>query len=523
MKKTDKFVEDLIESVKQDFNKRQMERKPFEAEWKLNNNFFQGNQYSLVNSYSDIEDLDKTYFWQEREVFNHIAPVMESRMSKLTATRPDMEVVPSSNSEEDRKIASLSKDILKNAYEKLNLSSVIGKATHWSEICGTSFYKIVWDASAGKVVFDKSGKKMHEGELEVSAVSPFEIFPDSCAHENIEDCESIIHAKSYSTREIKNNWGVDVEGEDIEEPYIANGFTSVKHNQALVIEKYESPSIDFPNGRLIIVCSNKLLYLGELPYINLPDGKRGFPFVKQVALKRTGCFFGQSVISKLIPVQRAYNAVKNRKHEFINRLTMGVLSVEEGSVDIDDLVNDGLQPGKVIEYRQGSTAPKFLTEGNMPDIFHDEEEQLLDEFSEISGVTELLSNRYYSKNLSGVAIELLIEEGENKLNITLDEIKNAVKQVAKQMLRLYKQFAVMPRLVKLSDTSSVAYFKNSDLGLEDVQFLSDSISNNSLKNQRTQLLSLIESGAFKNDDGTIDEDIKNKLLTLFGISANDKS
>ena len=60
------------------------------------------------------------------------------------------------------------------------------------------------------------------------------------------------------------------------------------------------------------------------------------------------------------------------------------------------------------------------------------------------------------------------------------------------------------------------------MGFEDVEFLSDSIANNSVKNQRAQLLSLIESGVFKNEDGSTDEALKNKILTLFGVSINDK-
>ena len=43
------------------------------------------------------------------------------------------------------------------------------------------------------------------------------------------------------------------------------------------------------------------------------------------------------MIERIIPVQRAYNAVKNRKQEFLNRLSMGVITVEDGSVDTDDL------------------------------------------------------------------------------------------------------------------------------------------------------------------------------------------
>ena len=43
------------------------------------------------------------------------------------------------------------------------------------------------------------------------------------------------------------------------------------------------------------------------------------------------------MVERAIPVQRAYNAVKNRKHEFLNRIAMGVLTVEDGSVDTDNL------------------------------------------------------------------------------------------------------------------------------------------------------------------------------------------
>ena len=56
-------------------------------------------------------------------------------------------------------------------------------------------------------------------------------------------------------------------------------------------------------------------------------------------------FFGTSVVERIIPVQRAYNTVKNRKHEFMNRMAVGVMAVEDGSVDTDDLEEEGLPPG----------------------------------------------------------------------------------------------------------------------------------------------------------------------------------
>lgn len=69
------------------------------------------------------------------------------------------------------------------------------------------------------------------------------------------------------------------------------------------------------------------------------------------------------LVALLIPYQRAYNAIKNRELEHINRQTMGVLVVEDGSVDIDGICEEGVQGGKVLVYRQGSQEPAFEMNG----------------------------------------------------------------------------------------------------------------------------------------------------------------
>ena len=51
--------------------------------------------------------------------------------------------------------------------------------------------------------------------------------------------------------------------------------------KVFVIEKYEKPTPEYPNGRLITVAGGKLLYYGELPYKNGVNGDRAYPFVKQ--------------------------------------------------------------------------------------------------------------------------------------------------------------------------------------------------------------------------------------------------
>lgn len=536
-KKQAQIIQNIVNEVQKDFKSRQIERKSFEAQWRLNSNFLMGNQYCSINGINEVEDYDKQYFWQEREVFNHIAPLYESRMAKLARVRPKMKVVPTSTQENDIKIAKMSKDIIESVYQKLNLNQVIQEVTKWSEICGTGFYKVLWDNLGGRIIAkDNNNIDIYEGEVRVLAVPPYEIFPESSCSQNLEECSSIIHAKAYNVESIKNIWGIDVTPQDIDVFSLDNsqivgglGYTgsttkiinSVKPNHAIVIEKYEAPTIKYPNGRLIIVCQDKLLYMDELPYLNGVDGKRGFPFIRQISQEQAGCFWGCSVIERIIPVQRAYNAVKNRKHEFLNRLSMGILTVEDGSVDTDNLEIEGLSPGKVLVYRQGANPPSIMSNASVPADFALEEERLLDEFSEISGISEIMRNNTLNSNsISGVALQLMIEQDDARLTATAENIKSSVKEVARQILRLYKQYASTPRLCKLSNDEGgvdAFYFVNNDVSCEDIVFETENEIGETLAQKRSMIFELLNAGLLYDEEGKMSNSTRYKVLELLGF------
>lgn len=66
------------------------------------------------------------------------------------------------------------------------------------------------------------------------------------------------------------------------------------------------------------------------------------------------------LVDRLIPCQRSYNALKGRYTEYVNSLSFGEIITEDGSVDADELFEEGISPGKVIIYRQGSVAPQII-------------------------------------------------------------------------------------------------------------------------------------------------------------------
>lgn len=531
-----KQEEAVVDEVYKDFARRQEERRILERGWQLNMNFISGNQYCGVNLLGELENQEKGYFWQERRVFNHIAGIIDTRSSKLSGIRPKLAVRAASDEDDDRRAARLASAILNATYEDCDVDSAITAATVWSESCGTAFYKIVWDGSAGNEIGKTfEGASVREGKIKVMAVSPFEIYPDSLSEENLYAQPSLMHARAVPADDIYQAYGVRVEGRDIEEfalspvslPSNAHGglgksSRTVKHGYELVIERYVRPNYAFPEGRFTVVAGGKLLYDGEMPYINGDNKTRIYPFVKQCCMPLAGGFFGSSIVDRLIPVQRAYNAVKNRKHEFLNRISMGTVAVEEGSVDTDELTEDGLAPGKVIVYRQGGNPPEMLTMGSVPAEFTQEEERLEKEFAKISGTTDITQEaNSFSGVTSATGLQIIIEQDEARLNVCYEQIKSALRLIGKMALRLYRQFASSLRLIRYTgknDALSVLSFKGSDISGDDVVLEADNEINMSPARRRTALYDMIDRGLLSDESGKISPAVKNKLLETFGYN-----
>jgi hypothetical protein len=65
------------------------------------------------------------------------------------------------------------------------------------------------------------------------------------------------------------------------------------------------------------------------------------------------------LVSLLEPYQRQYNSIMNYMMERAKMTTYGYMVVEDGSVDTDELCEEGLMPGKIIVYRQGGRVPEM--------------------------------------------------------------------------------------------------------------------------------------------------------------------
>lgn len=523
----------LAKSVVEDFERRRASRKRIERCWQMNMNFVSGAQYCDVTPDGELFEESSRYFWQKKRVFNHIAPIVDARIARLEKDNPALSVSPASDEESDLRAAELAQAILTYAAEEGDLKKAISTGISWCEVCGTVFYKVIWNDERGMAIGLDGEKVIRDGCTEIIPLSPFEIYPDDLGAKDLSEVDSLIHAKAMSVTKIKELFGVEVAGREISDfslsPYSSQtggnatlgGNKNKKKNQEIVIERYTRPTEGMPLGELIIVAGERVLYQGELPYLNGRDGERDFPFVMQRSILLPGSFFGGSVVDRMIPLQRAYNALRNRKHEFINRLTLGVLAVEDGSLDTDELAESGLEPGSVVVYRQGTPPPEWLPVGEIPAELSKEEERLEEEFLLLGETNEISRSTLFPSNVtSATGLKILLEQYSEKLGGTISEIQEAAKSIGRQILRLFKQFSENERLVRLTGNgkeSQSFFFTASAVMADDVILRAE--RRNSPADVRDGLMNLFQMGLLSDENGKISEENKNRLLTALGFAS----
>jgi len=523
-------LEALAADIGEEYRRRRQERRPLELKWRLNQRFLAGDQYcDLAAEAGELveEGADRA----GRAVYNMIAPIEETRLSKLGRALPGLTVRPQTDEAGDVTAARTATKLLRTAFDTQDMPRLQMQAARWAELCGSAFYKSVWDPHAGMPLgMTADGEVVREGDVATAVVPAYEIFPECCWRDGLESQNSLIHARVYTTREIRNRWGATLPGRTLSvygaETALsrAEGMfdrTETLDEAELVLEWYQRPDVDFPEGRHVTVAGGRVLHMGPLPFRNGECGQRDFPFVQQLCLSSPGCFFGGTVIERLIPLQRDYNAVINRINEHTARMTAGNILAEQGSLVNEALLDEGFQPGTVIEYRAGSTPPAWLRVSEVPATLIERLAMLRRDFNEISGVSEMARASTVSGQISsGVALDILREQDDTRIALTGGHIRRAIQQLGRQWVRLFRQFAVAPRITRTAggDAGDMALliWTGSDLSSDDIAVDTDSELGNTPAQRRQLALDLMNAGLFLDPDThQLSRENRARLMEIF--------
>lgn len=538
------YKEDILKFVAEELERRKSERSMLELQWTLNANFLVGNQYCDINYHSGtIEQVLPADDHLERETFNQIAPIIDTRIANLKKLNYIMQVKPATNELDDYAKAEVSSAILKYVQKNSDFETKKNTAIAWSELCGNCFWLSWWDSSKGAEVArldvveqDESGQEVHreegfyEGDLDYGLITPYEIYPESVFKQGIDAQRSVILEQVKTTNDVFDLFGIEIDGKSVEtfeltptpsalgygrETTICSlGHRSID-NAVKVITYMERPSKKYPDGRMIILIDDReIVYYGKLPYGEIP-------LVQQVCREIPGQFFGKSVIEDLIPRQRAYNGCMNRIHEYIKRVTIQGYFAEEGAVDVDEYTEKGSAPGAIVEYQAGHNPPVPMQNGNLPSEILNERYNLVRDMEYVAGVSQLMTTGSTPSGItSGTAIESLKATDDTRLSLTGDQIRNCVRRLAQMWLKIYKQYATTHRVVNYVGSNSIGnafVWSSEDINSFDVDFTTE---NELLLSEDTQKQRFFEAwnlGLFTDSNGQIPERVKQRALEFMKI------
>lgn len=531
------YKEDIIQNILDDLEKRKTERSILENQWTLNANFLVGNQYCEINPYrGDIEQLEPVYDWLERETFNQIAPLIETRIANLKKINYMMKVKPATNELDDYAKAEVSTSVLQHTQKESDFESKKNTAIHWNELCGNCFWLSWWDKDKGEKyaveellevgedgVEKKKETAYFQGDVDYGLITPYELYPESIFKQTVEAQRSIILEQVKTVDDIYDLYGIKVEGSAVEtfeltpvgsgggfgyeNTTVTLGHKTIEDAEK-VITYFERPSKHKPNGLMIIIVGDDhLVYYGDLPYGRIP-------IVQTVCIEVPGQFFGKATIERLIPIQRAYNGCVNRIHEYIKRIAIGSYITEEGSIDIEEYEQNGQAPGATIVYKQGSNPPVPIPNGNLPTEVMNERYNLKQDMEYAAGVSQLMVyGQAPSGATSGKALNALMEIDNTRLSLTGDHLRNSVRKLAIVWLEIYKRYATTRRIVNYVGGNNIGkaiVWSNEDINSYDVDYVTENELLMSEDAQKQRFFEAYNMGLFTDSSGAIPTRVKQK-------------
>lgn len=533
---------ETVSFIREEFSRRKQERMPYELRWTLNANFYMGNQYCDINTYRDmgIEQMLPLNKRREREVYNRIAPIVETRAANLQKIDYAMNVKARRDDVDDAAKADVCTRLIRHMMDVSEFNTMKNQAIMWNEIVAGGFWVCGWNPMLGRVTaieeyteIDEDGnahkitREVHEGDVEYSLLSNFEVYPEDVMIEGVKNQPSIMVVQVISKKEAYDRYNLVTKGESIQtftvtpkpisygiEKECTGNILSMteKRDVVRIITYYEKPGRAHPKGRCIVMADVEegiILFDGPLPGGIVP--------ISQFKCKSIpGQFFGKSVIEDLIPLQRAYNDAKNSVAEYIRRLAVGEILAEEGSIDVDKLEMYGRVDGMILEYKQGHEKPTNMPIDNLPSEVMHTIEKIENEMEYVSGVSQLqMIGAAPGGITSGAAIESLREIDNTRMAMTGEYIRDSVKDLAVMWLVLYKNYATLPRVVEctgLNGIGNALIFTREDITSYEVDFDAENQLVVSEDMQLERFKMFLQLGYFADDNGVTSQRVKNFVL-----------
>jgi hypothetical protein len=512
-------------------------RSKLEKDWRLNLAFYRGNQYCYVSKSGKLETLpvddgDKPRY-RVRMTSNQIRPGVQSLLSKLTKTKPQIHATPASSSVNDVKAAQMSQYLLEDWWVQLGMDDKLEEALLWSIIAGQGWWKITWDQHAGKamnftmnpnteqpitnedeVTMYKnflgqmglpetfSDKTVYLGDVRIDTLSPFHVWIDQTARTWTE-AKYAICEHSLSPDEIQARWNVRLEPDSVPSdlttpiPY-ANSEGASKPSVRKVYFGYFVPQASLPQGRYVVWVDDKgdngeskgILEDGPWPYPT-----NDLPLVKFGGVRVPGSIYDDADVTDGRPLQKAINKIISDVEMYRNLTLKPRVWAPVGSMTTR-LTSEG---GAVYEFQPvAGMRPEVEKLPAIPPYVFEHLGDITARLRDIFGLTEVSEGALPPNLEAGIAIDLLQEASSDRFAPRIKLLETSLARAGKILLSLAKEYYVEERMLRIrggGGSLQVKKFKNADIaGGVDVQAESGSGLPRTRAGKQARIEKLMEQG-----------------------------
>ena len=474
-----------------------------EKRWELSFKFLEGNQHLSYDK--NIQSWLMTTNDSNLPTINLILPLYRNLVSRLQAAYPGIVVLPASPTQSDIVKAQSSEAALRYYWAEEGMEQLVTQLVEWLIPTGNALLHTYYHPSRQKVCTEviKPYDFFYENGIVEARDSRFiairRFYDKGQLLDNYPDRKSEI--KKYCTR---------VDGE------APSSSTSYVSGQAYITQdyvppgKYEVFEVYDRKGNQGVVLGDLWLYEGKTPAGVMPC-----QHVKWTTIQNR--VWGVGLVEPLIEMQSYYNRARGQILQNVELMANPKWLIPKSAGIAPNAISK--RAGEKIFYNPAGGTPHQVAAAPIPSYVIDNVRQLQAEIQDVAGIHSSTLGKRTVGVLSGKAIETMSQQDLSSLQVTQSGIELAVKEMARCVLVMMKQFYDEPRLYRMLDTTGQIFFKNvSAENLVDVPELfiqSGSLFQDDAATRENRAVQLMQAGLLTREEAL--NDINHRLSNASAI------
>lgn len=444
-------------------------------------------------------------------VANHIFRIVMATVSRISASRPQIDVIAKSNDIQDTIGAKVADYFLKHYDDHFNFRQQKRDLGFWLCCTGNGFTETDFNPRAGKKLriyknpFDQSPvhpsqleqqdrawldktnafEEKAPGEITCDVLGPFQVFVPP-GYIKLEEMPWVVIENDRSLDWLWDNYpdaAKQVTPDELDttpEAQYKRRLASLvgRHGFSMpgraddyselvrVRTMWWKPSTRFPKGRKIVVTRN--LVLENIPHPHherMADKEYAMPFpiVHHRYCPVPGRFWGMGLVEHLIAPQREYNKTRYQMMQMRDILATPQWISPKGA----ELTSTRNDYGDVWEYSPNGGRPELVNPPALSQMHVEAQQSSLYDMQTISAQSEVSQAQVPTGVRSGVAIQALQEKDMSVMGVPVEELEDSTKKVSENLLKLTETYLEAPQMLTIYgefEGADVFVYKGSDIG-----------------------------------------------------------